>query len=145
MLPANSTPWQELQEPALILDRSDNVLVWYLPSAVSQPNQMAIWQNMKMLQEPLGKTIPASLPLGINNWRTHPDLFRMDADLKGAVNVSLAWFQQGHTTISSDPEASALLKEHRAANGVKQWVEQSRDQWAILSGAMAIMHPDMYA
>ncbi|KAF8422775.1 hypothetical protein L210DRAFT_3653998 [Boletus edulis BED1] len=75
MLPANLTPWQELQEPALILDRSDNVLVWYLPSAVSQPNQMAIWQNMKMLQEPLGKTIPASLPSGINNWRTHPDLF----------------------------------------------------------------------
>lgn len=30
-------------------------------------------------------------------------------------------------------------------NGTRQWVGQSRDQWAILSGAMAIMHPDMYA
>ncbi|KAF8433103.1 hypothetical protein L210DRAFT_3341178, partial [Boletus edulis BED1] len=26
-----------------------------------------------------------------------------------------------------------------------QWVEQSRDQWAIFSGAMAIMHLDIYA
>ncbi|KAF8449500.1 hypothetical protein L210DRAFT_3641096 [Boletus edulis BED1] len=39
MLPANPGIRRELREPTVIIDRSGHVLLWYLPGAMSQPNQ----------------------------------------------------------------------------------------------------------
>ena len=35
-------PLFHLTEPSLIVDRSDRVLAWYLPDAVSSPNQVML-------------------------------------------------------------------------------------------------------
>ncbi|KAG6373046.1 hypothetical protein JVT61DRAFT_7103 [Boletus reticuloceps] len=43
MLPEEvSAGWLELTEPALVTDKADSVLLWYLPGAVSMPNQVCI-------------------------------------------------------------------------------------------------------
>ncbi|KAF8550174.1 hypothetical protein OG21DRAFT_1487977 [Imleria badia] len=69
---------------------------------------------------------------------------QMDADLKGAVNISPVWFQQGHHTSMANPEVSALLKEPPEINPARHWLVELGNQLANLSGAIAIMHTDMY-
>ncbi|KAN0074435.1 hypothetical protein V8E55_011847 [Tylopilus felleus] len=73
-------------EPSVIVDQSDNIVLWYLPTAVSGPNQ-------------------------------------------GGQSV---------------PKLSALLKPARSLNGIRDWLQETREQVVILSGALAIMHLDMY-
>ncbi|KAF8422291.1 hypothetical protein L210DRAFT_3423551, partial [Boletus edulis BED1] len=70
-------------------------------------------------------------------WRTSADLFKTDAAIKGAINLSPSWFQQGR-------HVSSLLKGSRTDQSARGWIEANTDQLAILSAAMAIMHPDMY-
>ena len=99
---------RELTEPTMIMDRSGHVLAWYLPGAVSQPNQVCVtclasrealmqlqslmWENLALLEGALLGSIQAG---SSQNWRTAPQYFRTEAALKGAINLSPGWFQQG--------------------------------------------------
>lgn len=101
-------PLQQLTEPAVIVDRSGYILLWYLPGLVSQPNQASLirlrdiraltdqqilmWENLKVLERPLLSSIGTG---GVLNWRTTADFFRQDSTLQGAINLSPAWFQLG--------------------------------------------------
>lgn len=58
-----------------------------------------MWKSLEMLKEPLERSICAAAPS--TNWRLHEDLFRKTADLKGTINLSPAWFQQGRNVIPS--------------------------------------------
>ncbi|KAN0074757.1 hypothetical protein V8E55_011806 [Tylopilus felleus] len=102
-------------EPSIIVDQSDNIVLWYLPTAVSDPNQ-----KMHLLEELLLNSLNA--PDG--PWRTNTDLFHPSTIFRGYINMSPAWFQQGHH--------------------IRDWLQETREQAAILSGALAIMYPDMY-
>ncbi|KAF8545996.1 hypothetical protein OG21DRAFT_1491694 [Imleria badia] len=82
----------EVVLPTVILDRSGKVLVWYLPDAVSPPNQWLMWDRLSLQRQPLSSSISSS---GLTSWWTASEFFRMDADLKGVINLSPAWFQQG--------------------------------------------------
>ncbi|KAF8120275.1 hypothetical protein EV363DRAFT_1391600 [Boletus edulis] len=84
-----SAGWLELTEPAVITDKADSILLWYLPGAVSMPNQKLLWEKMSLLQKPLLNSIQGQ------HWRTSADLFKTDAAIKGAINLSPSWFQQG--------------------------------------------------
>ncbi|KAF8121181.1 hypothetical protein EV363DRAFT_1406522 [Boletus edulis] len=134
MLPEEvSAGWLELTELAVITDKADSILLWYLPGAVSMPNQKLLWEKMSLLQKPLLNSIQGQ------HWRTSADLFKTDATIKGAINLSPSWFQQGR-----HPEVSSLLKGSRKDQSARGWIEANTDQLAILSAAMAIMHPNMY-
>ncbi|KAF8421561.1 hypothetical protein L210DRAFT_877735 [Boletus edulis BED1] len=130
--------WLELTEPAVITDKADSIPLWYLPGAVSMPNQKLLWEKMSLLQKPLLNSIQGQ------HWRTSADLFKMDATIKGAINLSPSWFQQGRHAGCSKPEVSSLLKGSQTDQSARGWIEANTDQLAILSAAMAIMHPDMY-
>ncbi|KAI6130685.1 hypothetical protein EDD16DRAFT_1515368 [Pisolithus croceorrhizus] len=56
-------------------------------------------------------------------WWTDMVLFCQMADLKGSIDLSPGWYQQGHG----------------------QWVDQMSEFHALLSGTLAVMHPCMYA
>ncbi|KAF8124489.1 hypothetical protein EV363DRAFT_1403208 [Boletus edulis] len=60
----------------------------------------------------------------------------MDAAIKGAINLS--------PSCCSKPEVSSLLKGSRTDQSARGWIEANTNQLAILSAAMAIMHPNMY-
>ena len=44
-----TVPLNELTEPALVMDSSGRVLLWYLPNAISSPNQVSpnIFQSLQ--------------------------------------------------------------------------------------------------
>ncbi|KIK71897.1 hypothetical protein PAXRUDRAFT_181645, partial [Paxillus rubicundulus Ve08.2h10] len=80
-------------------------------------------------------------------WRTDSTLFRRDAKLAGTVNLSPAWFQQGHSQFMFQHplEASTLLKPGRNEEEAKQWLAMMFKAHSHISAAMGVMHPQMYA
>ncbi|KIK75129.1 hypothetical protein PAXRUDRAFT_76007, partial [Paxillus rubicundulus Ve08.2h10] len=67
------------------------------------------------------------------------------ADMQGCFNFSPVWFQQGRNASTACPEVSATLKARNPDQGGRDWLEQMMVLSAVLSAAMAIMHPDLYA
>lgn len=97
------------------------------------------------------------------SWRASDSFFRPGAELRGAINLSPAWFQQGRNVgkISNlskvvvnrndfeqstdfEPEVSALLKTGRDSLHTRGWLSAMKDHAALLTACLAIMHPDMY-
>ncbi|KIO03580.1 hypothetical protein M404DRAFT_107466, partial [Pisolithus tinctorius Marx 270] len=77
-------------------------------------------------------------------WRTDKSYFREDAELKGAINLSPAWFQQGCGPQNGFPEASWLLKSRTENTSIREWVDQMSDTNALLSVILHVIHPQMY-
>lgn len=80
------------------------------------------------------------------SWRTDPKLFHSRADgIRGCVNMSPAWYQQGHGVAGAPPEVGAMLKAKNAKNGGREWLEKMGETNALLAGAISVMHPELYA
>ncbi|KIK81222.1 hypothetical protein PAXRUDRAFT_156561, partial [Paxillus rubicundulus Ve08.2h10] len=60
-------------------------------------------------------------------------------DIRGAIELSPAWCQQGK------PKVSAILKASHAVPGPWQCLWAGVLQNAILSATLMVMHPDLYA
>ncbi|KIK79394.1 hypothetical protein PAXRUDRAFT_77710, partial [Paxillus rubicundulus Ve08.2h10] len=72
-----------LSEAALITDEHGTILVWYLPGALSETLQVGL------LRQSLGEYA------GRQPWQMRDSHFWDNVELKGCINLSLAWFQQG--------------------------------------------------
>ncbi|KAF8122788.1 hypothetical protein EV363DRAFT_1404643 [Boletus edulis] len=124
MLPEEvSAGWLELTKLAIITDKADSILLWYLPGT------KLLWEKMSLLQKPLLNSIQGQ------HWQTSANLFKKDATIKGAINLSLL--------CCSKPEVSSLLKGSQTDQLARGWIEANTDQLAILFAAMAIMHPNI--
>ena len=64
-----------------------------------------------------------------------------DHSYLSSIKLSNQYFLQGGQSM---PEISALLKPSRQNNRVREWLRATCEHAAILSGAVAIMHPHMY-
>ncbi|KAG1719335.1 hypothetical protein EDD22DRAFT_791707 [Suillus occidentalis] len=84
-----------VDEPATIVDASGAIIAWYLPDALTDTTQKEIREATNLLAPSLGKSIKAD-----GNWRTHQKWFKQGSENVGltarCINLSLAWFQQGH-------------------------------------------------
>ncbi|KAG1856832.1 hypothetical protein C8R48DRAFT_775775 [Suillus tomentosus] len=95
-------------------------------------------QATDLLAPSLEKSVRAD-----GNWRTNQRLFNRGSEDVGAtpgcINLSPAWFQQGHENVS-DPEVSASLKGPSCENILKAIARPA----AIASAALRVMHPEQY-
>ncbi|KAG1786963.1 hypothetical protein EV424DRAFT_1273662, partial [Suillus variegatus] len=127
-----------VDEPAIILDASGAIIAWYLPDALTDTTQKEIKEATNLLAPSLEKSVRAD-----GNWRTNQRLFNQGSEDVGAtpgcINLSLAWFQQGHENVS-DPEVSASLKGPSCENILKAIARPA----AIASAALRVMHPEQY-
>ncbi|KAI5980682.1 hypothetical protein F5J12DRAFT_901329 [Pisolithus orientalis] len=78
-------------------------------------------------------------------WWMDKSYFCNNAELKGAINLSLTWFQQGHGPQNSFLEASWLLKSRTENTSTREWVNQMSNTNALLSAILHVIHPQMYA
>ncbi|KAG1759843.1 hypothetical protein EV702DRAFT_985920 [Suillus placidus] len=124
-----------VDKPATILDASGAIIAWYLPDALSDTTQV---EATDLLAPSLEKSVKAD-----GNWRTHQKWFKQDSEnvgsAPGCINISPAWFQQGHENVS-DPEVSASLKGPSSENILKGIARPA----AIASAALRVMHPEQY-
>ncbi|KAG2039972.1 hypothetical protein BDR03DRAFT_1008647 [Suillus americanus] len=76
-------------------------------------------------------------------WRTNQEWFtphsENDVLTPGCLNLSPAWFQQGHKN-QSDPEVSASLKGPSSEDILKAIARPA----AIATAALRVMHPQQY-
>ncbi|KAI6145866.1 hypothetical protein BKA82DRAFT_153211 [Pisolithus tinctorius] len=80
-----------MTEPPILVTDSNTICIWYLPDALSPKRRADVWNRFHLLREPLWESIKASPQA----WWTDKSYFRNDAELKGAINLSPTWFQQG--------------------------------------------------
>ncbi|KIK74223.1 hypothetical protein PAXRUDRAFT_176375, partial [Paxillus rubicundulus Ve08.2h10] len=78
------------------------------------------------------------------SWRTQEDLF-MESHIRGAIELSPAWYQQGKVPYRHQPEVSTILKGSHANPGPWQWIQAGALQNAILLVTLMVMHSDLYA
>ncbi|KAG1821275.1 hypothetical protein EV424DRAFT_1322432, partial [Suillus variegatus] len=127
-----------VDEPAIILDASGAIIAWYLPDALTDTYPGEIKEATDLLAPSLKKSVRAD-----GNWRTNQRLFNRGSEDVGAtpgcINLSPAWFQQGHENVS-DPEVSASLKGPSCENILKAIARPA----AIASAALRVMHPEQY-
>ncbi|KIK81291.1 hypothetical protein PAXRUDRAFT_156404 [Paxillus rubicundulus Ve08.2h10] len=82
-----------LSEAALIMDEHRTVLVWYLPGALSEMLQEDMWNCLDHIRGLLWQSLGEYA--GCQSWQMQDSHFWDDVELKGCINLSLAWFQQG--------------------------------------------------
>ncbi|KAG1908786.1 uncharacterized protein F5891DRAFT_1180352 [Suillus fuscotomentosus] len=106
-----------VDEPATIVDASGAIIAWYLPDTLTDTTQKEIREATDLLAPSLEKSVRAD-----DNWQTNQTLFNWGSEdvgpTPGCINLSLAWFQQGHENVS-DPEVSASLKGPSCENILK--------------------------
>ncbi|KAI5981387.1 hypothetical protein F5J12DRAFT_788651 [Pisolithus orientalis] len=116
----------EVTELAILVTNSNTIHIWYLPDALSPKRRDSI------------KASPQA-------WQTDKSYFHDNAELKGAINLSPAWFQQGHGPQNGFLEASWLLKSRTENTSTREWVNQMSNTNALLSVILHVFHLQMYA
>ncbi|KAI6146447.1 hypothetical protein BKA82DRAFT_4015953 [Pisolithus tinctorius] len=129
----------EVTEPSILVTDSNNICIWYLPNALSPKRRANIWNCLHLLREPLWESIKASPQA----WQTDKSYFCNNAQLKGAINLSPAWFQQGHGPKNGFLEVSWLLKSRTENTSAREWVKQMSDTNALLSAILHVIHLDI--
>ncbi|KIO02639.1 hypothetical protein M404DRAFT_147770, partial [Pisolithus tinctorius Marx 270] len=130
--------------PTVVIDKEGSILLWYLPNAISQAYQQSeVWNSLGLLSIPLQHSLKLN---GMGGWWNDGKNFCNDANLKGMIDLSPAWFQQGcgPSNDAHHPEVSLLLKSKLQPKEVHEWLQCTAGLQAILSGALHIMHLKMY-
>ncbi|KAG2335660.1 hypothetical protein BDR05DRAFT_897982 [Suillus weaverae] len=124
--------------PATILDASGAIILWYLLDTLTDATQKEIWAASDLLAPMLKKTVKVD---GI--WRTNQEWFKPSSEndvlTPGCINLSLAWFQQGHEN-QLDLEVSASLKGASSEKILKAIARPG----AIAMAVLRVMHPEQY-
>ncbi|KIK71914.1 hypothetical protein PAXRUDRAFT_117038, partial [Paxillus rubicundulus Ve08.2h10] len=128
--------------PAVLIDTAGVVLLWSLPEVLSSHAQDLMWGALSPINAMLSHSI--SEPTVNSTWHIAHRNFD-GADMQGCLNFSPVWFQQGRNASTAFPEVSATLKARNPDQDGRDWLEQMMVQSAVLSAAMAIMHPNLYA
>ncbi|KAI6157873.1 hypothetical protein BKA82DRAFT_163810, partial [Pisolithus tinctorius] len=119
----------EITRPTVVIDKEGSILLWYLPNTISQAYQQSeVWNSLGLLSIPLQQSLKSH---GMGGWRNDGKNFRNNANLKGAIDLSPAWFQQGCGSKLQPKE-------------VREWLQCTAGLQAVLSGALRIMHLKMY-
>ncbi|KAG0694471.1 hypothetical protein DFH29DRAFT_880705 [Suillus ampliporus] len=124
--------------PTTILDVSGAIIAWYLPDALTDATQKEIWAASDLLAPMLEESVKVD-----GNWRTNQRWFKPSSEddvlTPGCINVSPAWFQQGHEN-QLDPQVSASLKGALSKKILKAIARPA----AIAAAALRVMHPEQY-
>ncbi|KIK77286.1 hypothetical protein PAXRUDRAFT_167370, partial [Paxillus rubicundulus Ve08.2h10] len=126
----------------LLLDQTGVIMAWHLPGVLSEELQVCFQCliSIGMVLLTLGRgTVRGTWNFSSLTY----DLFT-ESHIRGAIELSPAWYQQGQP-YRHQPEVSAILKASHADPGPQQWLRGGALQNAILSANLMVMHPDLYA
>ncbi|KAI5980638.1 hypothetical protein F5J12DRAFT_732413, partial [Pisolithus orientalis] len=101
--------------------------------------QSEVWNSLGLLSIPLQCSLKSN---GMGGWQNNGENFHNNANLKGTINLSPTWFQQGND--AHHPKASLLLQSTPQLKEVCEWLQCMAGLQAVLLGALCIMHPKMY-
>ncbi|KAI5996460.1 hypothetical protein F5J12DRAFT_785428 [Pisolithus orientalis] len=124
--------YMEVTELSILVTDSNTICIWYLPDALSPKRRADVWNCLHLLREPMWEHIKASPQA----WWMDKSYFHDNAELKGAINLSPTWFQQGHG--GDGREALIYLGKQ-----VEQWADSDMSSilpiWSSTYSSMSMM------
>ncbi|KAG1880184.1 hypothetical protein F4604DRAFT_1922867 [Suillus subluteus] len=129
-----------LEWPAVVLNKFGIIVLWYLPGAIDAAIQNDMMAATVMMSGLLGTSITRSTAKD-NKWCTHESNFQSsDHGLTpGCINLSPAWFLQGHPAPKFHSEILATLR----VGGISLCQAMQRPA-ALIAAALRVMHPSLY-
>ena len=154
----------------IIVDMHGIILTWYLPGILSDSRQVSLLLLSDISGVPdtsqnamlaAGKKLHPLLngPKDGGYWRNDPKYFNPKGeDPLGSIDLSPAWFPQGHdvsasadrvyfltaylnqATVQKNPQVSVSFKSQAASD----WLDAISESNAILSAILAVIHPTLY-
>ncbi|KAF8801179.1 hypothetical protein BYT27DRAFT_7115442, partial [Phlegmacium glaucopus] len=124
--------------PCTITDRHSRMLLWYLPNILRPERQELMFRDLNMLNRALKLD---NKPSG--NWRTSPEYYwPVEGGLKaGSMNISPAWFEQGHESEEHKLKVSVdLIKDSPTCD----WLIKSHLLFALMGGILSIVQPELF-
>ncbi|TFK58244.1 hypothetical protein BDN72DRAFT_782361 [Pluteus cervinus] len=138
--PLHEEPYPLQTRPLTIVDKDGNILVWYLPRILFEDRQMAIFNSTSTLEPELAKSFTPEK----TSWRTRRSSF-LDGKMPGCINMSPAWFQQGHEWYRNELEVSSLLKPtNKNIEENISWLHNMNVHFPIVNSIAQIMHPQQF-
>ncbi|KAF8956033.1 hypothetical protein BDZ97DRAFT_1607550, partial [Flammula alnicola] len=130
------SPTVYTMDPCIVTDIEGNILLWYLPRALTAERTVQMWDDMNLLDKSL------RISKGSTSWRIKPTFFRAHPGwLKpGNASMSPAWFQQAHEKSNKLEVSVELAKNHSLA-----WLRKQVRGSALVGGILSIIHPELYA
>jgi hypothetical protein len=97
-----------------------------------------MFADLKMLEQALKMD-----PKPTNNWRTSSETYRpiVDGLKPGSMNISPAWFEQGHESEEHLLKVSADLARE---NPTCEWLRKNRLPFALIGGILSVIHPELF-
>ncbi|KAG2747596.1 hypothetical protein P692DRAFT_20674296, partial [Suillus brevipes Sb2] len=128
-----------LDRPTVVCDKFGIIIFWYLPGAIDLAIQMAV--ATAMMSVPLARSVTRGAAAN-DKWRTHSSNFypSRGEGIPGCINLSPAWFLQGHSAPKCHPHVSATLKEF---DGRSFSLAMHRPV-VLIAAALRVMHPKLY-
>ncbi|KAF8833721.1 hypothetical protein BDN67DRAFT_985833, partial [Paxillus ammoniavirescens] len=134
----------------ILVDKAGVVLLWSLPEVLSSNFQDLMWEALNPINAMLACSVAE--PKADGTWCMAHDNFE-GVEIQGCLNFSPAWFQQGRNSIflilrqGFHLLAGGIghLKARNSDQGGRSWLKQMMLPAVVLSAAMAVMHPDLYA
>ncbi|KAK7677485.1 hypothetical protein QCA50_003723 [Cerrena zonata] len=135
--PPQYSPTAHVDEPRVFADPSGRIITWILPSIIPPHYQDKLYQAVCILEPSFTKKFHGNGERG--SWRTDSAYFDPDNDYisTGLANLSAAWYMAGH---KSPPYTTPFLQRSEG----HKFVSVARDPFAVVSGILAITHPQQY-
>ncbi|KAG1804571.1 hypothetical protein EV424DRAFT_1544600 [Suillus variegatus] len=129
-----------LEHLAVVVDKFGLIVLWYLPGAIDEVIQNDMLVATMMMSSLLGKSIARSS--ANNTWCTDQSNFQPSENglTPGCINISPAWFLQGHPAPQFHSDISAALKSDDAPSLC--WAI-----WrpaALVAATLRVMHSGLY-
>ncbi|KAG1782100.1 hypothetical protein EV702DRAFT_1021374 [Suillus placidus] len=117
-----------LDWPAVVCDKFGIIVFWYLPGAIDLAIQVS------------SRSVTSSAATN-DKWRTHSSNFyqSQSGGTLGCINLSPAWFLQGHPVPKFHPQVSATLKEFG-----RSFCQAMHRPAVLIAAALRVMHPNLY-
>ncbi|KAI9431400.1 hypothetical protein H4582DRAFT_2082573 [Lactarius indigo] len=117
-----------ISRPCIIVDMQGVILAWHLPGILNDSRQSEMMAATAKLHPLLEKRRTGT------SWRLDPGYFPSGLDgHQGLIDLSPAWFQQGH-------EVSVSLKNPAALD----WLDRATETNSIMGAILAVIHPELY-
>ncbi|KAG1776278.1 hypothetical protein EV702DRAFT_1279304 [Suillus placidus] len=98
-----------LDRPAVVCDKFGIIVFWYLPGAIDLAIQNDMAAATAMMSVPLARSVTSSAATN-DKWRTHSSNFyqSQSGGTPGCINLSPAWFLQGHPVSHTSQLATSI-------------------------------------
>ncbi|KDQ56919.1 hypothetical protein JAAARDRAFT_194866 [Jaapia argillacea MUCL 33604] len=132
-------------KPLTVVDMNNKIILWYLPKILSPKRRGIMWESTKHLDALLcNNYLTGSQGKG---WRINHTLFRSPSSCEvhpGFLNLSPAWFHQGHQSRTDSLHVSASLQAGSRTPSVNAWLRDFYQSSALMSAILRVIHLKLY-